>query len=194
MNDTTKFIIILALGWLAYNMYMSDTKKTVVASASGASGPAETAPFRNVEKFENATYPFANSALTADAVVAQPIEAPAGNTPAALDTMEMLPQSSVPVSAPQSVESVAGDKLSVADLLPADKNSLWAEVTPTTGSLEGVNLTEAGYHVGVNTIGQTLKNANYQIRSDPPVPKFNVGPFNNSTIEFDDNRRPFEIA
>jgi len=98
----------------------------------------------------------------------------------------------------QPVESdlttVAADKLTAEDLLPKDTNALFAQLVPTTGSLEGVNLIEAGYHIGVNTIGQSLRNANYQVRSDPPIPKFNVGPFLNSTIDYDDNRRPFEIG
>jgi len=42
---------------------------------------------------------------------------------------------------------------------------------------------QAGYHIGLDTIGQTLKNANQQLRSDPVIPKTNVGPWNQSTIE-----------
>ena len=37
-------------------------------------------------------------------------------------------------------------------------------------------------------------NANLQLRSDPPVPKANVGPFLNSTIEPEQGRPLLEIG
>ena len=88
------------------------------------------------------------------------------------------------------------DKNNVEDLLPKDAaNSPWAQVNPAgQGSVVDKNLLTAGYLVGINTVGQTLKNANYQIRSDPPIEKINVGPWGNSTIEYDVNRRHFEIG
>jgi hypothetical protein len=43
-------------------------------------------------------------------------------------------------------------------------------------------------------VGQTLRNANLQIRSEPPNPQVAVSPWLNSTIEPDINRRPFEIG
>lgn len=111
-------------------------------------------------------------------------------------TARQIAQRAAQVAQPveADITTVAADKLTAEDLLPKDTNALFAQLVPTTGSLEGVNLIEAGYHIGVNTIGQSLRNANYQLRSDPPIPKFNVGPFLNSTIDYDDNRRPFEIG
>jgi hypothetical protein len=82
-----------------------------------------------------------------------------------------------------------------ADLLPKDTNSQWAQLNPTgKGELANVNLLKAGYHIGIDTIGQTLRNANLQIRSEPPNPQVYVGPWNQSTIEPDFMRPPFEIA
>ena len=75
---------------------------------------------------------------------------------------------------------------SAVDLLPKDTNSQWASLNPTgNGSLEKVNLLPAGTLTGVNTVSNTLKNANLQIRAEPPNPKMNVGPWQNSTIERD---------
>lgn len=72
------------------------------------------------------------------------------------------------------------------DLLPNDTNSQWASLNPTgNGSLEKVNLLPAGTLTGINTVSNTLKNANLQIRAEPPNPKMNVGPWQNSTIERD---------
>jgi hypothetical protein len=56
------------------------------------------------------------------------------------------------------------------------------------------DLLQAGYHIGLDTIGQTLRNPNYQLRSDPIIPKQEVGPWNLSTIEPDIGRVPLEIG
>lgn len=82
-----------------------------------------------------------------------------------------------------------------ADLLPKDKNSEWAQLNPAgKGDLANINLLKAGYHIGIDTIGQTLRNANLQIRSEPPNPQINVGPWNLSTIEPDFMRPPLELG
>lgn len=82
-----------------------------------------------------------------------------------------------------------------AELLPKDTNSQWAQLNPSgKGELANVNLLKAGYHIGIDTIGQTLRNANLQIRSEPPNPQLYVGPWNQSTIESDYMRSPFEIG
>lgn len=82
-----------------------------------------------------------------------------------------------------------------ADLLPKDTNSQWAQLNPAgKGDLANINLLKAGYHIGIDTVGQTLRNANLQIRSEPPNPQINVGPFNNSTIEPDFMRVPLELG
>lgn len=82
-----------------------------------------------------------------------------------------------------------------AELLPNDTNSQWAQLNPSgKGELANVNLLKAGYHIGIDTIGQTLRNANLQIRSEPPNPQLYVGPWNNSTIESDYMRPPLNIG
>ena len=87
------------------------------------------------------------------------------------------------------------DQLTPSELLPKDVNSVWAEQNPMgTGSLKGKNFLSAGALIGVNTVGQSLRNANYQFRSEPPNPQVPVSVFSNSTIEPDVNRRNLEIA
>jgi hypothetical protein len=88
------------------------------------------------------------------------------------------------------------DKLTVEDLLPKDAaNSKWAQVIPAgQGDVKDQNYLTAGYLSGVNTVGQSMRNANYQLRSDPPIDRMNVGPWNQTTIEFDTSRRFFEIG
>ena len=46
----------------------------------------------------------------------------------------------------------------------------------------------------IDTIGQSLRNANQQIRSEPANPQLYVGPWNNTTIEPDFMRPPLEIG
>jgi hypothetical protein len=83
-----------------------------------------------------------------------------------------------------------------SDLLPKDSNNQWAQLNPSgKGDLQNQpNLLKAGYHIGIDTIGQTLRNANLQIRSEPPNPQLNVGPWNQSTITSDFMRVPFELG
>lgn len=81
------------------------------------------------------------------------------------------------------------------ELLPKDTNSQWAQLNPSgKGELANVNLLKAGYHIGIDTVGQSLRNANLQLRSEPPNPQLNVGPFNNSTITPDIFRVPLELG
>lgn len=80
------------------------------------------------------------------------------------------------------------------DLLPKDSNGAWAMKPMGSGDFLGVNLLNAGYLIGINTVGSSLRNANQQIRSDPPNPQLQVSPWNNTTIEPDIMRAPLEIG
>lgn len=81
------------------------------------------------------------------------------------------------------------------ELLPSDSNSEFSKLNPSgSGDLQNVNLLQAGYHIGINTVGQSLRNANLQLRSEPPNPQMNTGPWNKSTITGDTTRRQLEIG
>ncbi len=87
------------------------------------------------------------------------------------------------------------DTLTPEQLLPQDNSSTWNQVNPSgEGSLKDRNFLQSGFHIGINTVGQTLRNANLQLRSEPPCPQVRVSPWMTSTIEPDVSRRPFEIA
>lgn len=82
-----------------------------------------------------------------------------------------------------------------SDLLPHDSNSEFAKLNPASSNDPALpDLLQAGTHIGINTVGQSLRNANLQLRSDPPIPKSEVGPWNNSTIEADPVRQPLEVG
>ena len=81
------------------------------------------------------------------------------------------------------------------NLLPRDSNNTFSKMNPMGGGdVANVSLLKAGYHVGINTVGQSLRNANLQLRSEPANPQLNVGPWNGTTIGPDFNRRPMEIG
>ena len=101
------------------------------------------------------------------------------------------PPSPVTATGGYSMQPVANP----SDLLPSDKNSQWAALNPINqGNIAMPDLLQAGYHIGLDTIGQTLKNANLQLRSDPIIEKRDVGPWSNSTIEADFGRTPLELG
>lgn len=89
----------------------------------------------------------------------------------------------------------SGSTLQAPDLLPGDHGTnAWEETSPqSAGNITDQNFLESGHHYGINTVGQSLRNASHQLRSDPPIPKVNVSPWQNSTIDGDSNRKCFEI-
>lgn len=87
------------------------------------------------------------------------------------------------------------EQLNPEELLPQDNANTWAQSNPSgEGSLKDRNFLQAGHHIGVNTVGQTLRNANMQLRSEPPNPQVKVSPWLQTTIEPDVNRKPMEIG
>jgi len=106
-------------------------------------------------------------------------------------------------SEPSNVPFAAGNapsncypkaQLNATELLPADPNSKWAQVNPQgAGDIAGKNYLNAGALIGVNTVGQSLRNASWDLRSEPANPQVAVSPWFNSTIEPDINRRVLEI-
>ena len=82
-----------------------------------------------------------------------------------------------------------------ADLLPNDSNSAWSSLNPANASLQGISLLNPTQVVGINTQGSSLRNANLQLRSEPPNPRNNTNsPWNISTIESDNQRKQLEIG
>jgi len=92
------------------------------------------------------------------------------------------------------VQSVSGEKLVPKDLLPKDSDATkWAAANPLADNeLKGQNFLDATFHNGVNTVGQSLRNANLQLRSEPANPTDNVSPWLQTSIEPDLDRKPLE--
>jgi hypothetical protein len=96
----------------------------------------------------------------------------------------------------QSGDCFPKDRLTASDLLPHNAaDSKWAQVNPLgQGDIHNQNFLTAGYHIGIDTIGESLRNPNLQLRSEPPNPQFKVSPWMQSTIMGDVQRRPLEIG
>ena len=77
--------------------------------------------------------------------------------------------------------------------LPQEVNDEWfdTDFTQAKNKLNSDNLINTEkYIVGVDTVGQSLKNASWDNRGTIANLKFNVSPWNNSTIEPDTTRKP----
>ncbi len=166
--------------------------------------PSYTKRMLRMEGFESGA-----STMSADANYTQPVMDVSGGvqqqaemanpnvaTPVTKEGFESLGEGPAQFG---NAEAPAGcyprDQLVPSELLPKDPNSVWAQQNPMgTGSLKGKNFLSAGALIGVNTVGQSLRNANYQLRSEPPNPQVPVSVFNQTTIEPDVNRRTMEIA
>lgn len=79
------------------------------------------------------------------------------------------------------------------DFLPKEINSDWFD-TDFSQAKHTLNddklINTERYVIGINTVGESLKNASYDIRGTVPNPKFSVSPWNNSTYEPDYNIKP----
>jgi hypothetical protein len=86
--------------------------------------------------------------------------------------------------------------LGPGDLLPSGESKQIQDFNNTypvgEGILKGVNFLDAGFHVGVNTIGQSLRNANLNLRAEPQNPQVKVSPWMNSTIAPDLSRKSLD--
>jgi len=79
------------------------------------------------------------------------------------------------------------------ELLPTDNNNEWSNIMPNN-DLKNVGMLNSAQHIGINTVGSSLRNPNLQVRSEPVIQQTNIGPWNNTTIEADTTRRSLEIG
>ena len=81
-------------------------------------------------------------------------------------------------------------KYDAKDFLPKEINDQWFD-TDFSQAKFNINddklINTERYIIGINTVGQSLKNASYDIRGAIPNPKYSISPWNNSTIEADYN-------
>ncbi len=179
LKNVLMLLLVVAVIYVVYQIYKNYTRKEGFESGDDADADETAEP---VEMYENED-------------ISQ-VDQPTQVDP---DQMEMMTANREnPVERDirnAQIMGMGGDQLSAQDLLPQDKSSTWASVNPEgQGTLDGKNFLQAGYHIGINTVGQTLRNANLQLRSEPPNPQVQVSPWLQTTIEPDVSRRPMEIG
>jgi len=78
------------------------------------------------------------------------------------------------------------------DFLPQEVNDSWFDTDFSQAKylVDDSLINTNRYVIGINTVGQSLKNASYDIRGTVPNPKFSISPWNNSTYEPDYNIKP----
>lgn len=118
-----------------------------------------------------------------------------GNPNAAENVADLMPSPMPFAEASKPANCYPKNQLAPQELLPNDPNSKWAQVNPMgSGDIAGKNFLNAGSLIGVNTVGQSLRNSSWDLRSEPPNPQIQVSPWMQSTIEPELQRRPLEIA
>lgn len=88
------------------------------------------------------------------------------------------------------------EQITSEELLPKyDEANEFAKQNPVSDLLKEQNFLISGYHMGINTVMQSNKISYHDLRSAPPIPKQNVGPFLQSSYETPagTNRRSLEI-
>lgn len=94
---------------------------------------------------------------------------------------------------PADVSTMAPMTTSV-DLLPkpnSSANTEFGEFAPTK-ALEAQNFVDATKMIGVDTVGSSLRNASYDLRRSPTIPRSNVGPWSQSTVDADLYRKSLD--
>ena len=84
------------------------------------------------------------------------------------------------------IDKVIADKtaLTTEDLLPKyDDANDFSKQNPVSKLLQEQNFLTSGYHVGINTVISSNKIPYHDIRSAPPIPKTEMGPWNQSSYE-----------
>ncbi len=182
-NDLVRFALIIGALLLVY--YLVNGQKSAM--------PEPASPASNgmvpVEQFE---MPESEAASCGGMGQVEEIGSPEDMTGASFDHLNW---DGVGDNVMAGALSKQWQDLTGEDLLPHNDIAQFAEVYPNgVGQVQGKNFRNAGHHVGINTVGQANKNANYQLRSDPINPQNAVSPWLQSSIGPDLTRRPFELG
>jgi hypothetical protein len=168
-----EFVMIVIVVLIAFALLSYTNSKTIVLD--GLADGSDIKPYgSSVESYSEVTNSLASQPSMLETSAQHVVPPPTGATMAG--GYDLNPSSNA------------------SDLLPSDSNSDWAKLNPAVGAGMTPDLLQAGYHIGLDTVGQTLRNANLQLRSDPIIPKQNVGPWLQSTIEPDLGRVPLDIG
>ena len=111
-----------------------------------------------------------------------------GLTRNSCDNYENPPVKNATNTVPKVKKEKVEKEITSKDLLPKSSDqsaSLWAKINPVGEP----KLKNKNFLIGTDTQGSSLRNANLQLRADPPNPRTNVSPWMNSTIDQDQTRK-----
>lgn len=180
-NKFFNIFLLLALVAVVGVLYKYNFQKSILSDSMSNN------VFANAGKVESAAAPSEQAAPAAAAGAVQPV-ATTDHKPDFLGVSG--------VSSGNKPTNVGNTKpvMDPKELLPTDTNNEWSSIVPNM-DLKNIGMLKAGQNLGIDTIGSSLRNPNLQLRSEPTIPKNgNIGPWNNSTMEPDTNRRGVEIA
>jgi len=193
-------LVVLAVVVLAVYTY-APRFRTMFSGAEGFESKAANAPKKLIPNVQSGGTAGGSKNPTGTAAGVKAMNPHVAPAPAAKATEQFADYASVgeelgPVpmaGAAKPQGCYPRQQLAAAELLPHDGASAWAAANPVgAGDLQGKNFLSAGALIGINTVGQSLRNANRQLRAEPPNPQVQVGPWQQSTIEPDLQRRPLE--
>lgn len=189
-------LVIAGIAYLVYYMYNSNNKPQMNAKAQMKASPVEG--YREMEDQDSNISDVRYNMNGKPNGMNNPVMSKTDTLPkggiVGEEKMEHF-SNDMNYQAERNLTSFPKEQLTAEELLPQDNSSLWAQVNPSgVGSLKDRSFLQAGYNIGINTVGQTLRNANLQLRSEPPCPQVSVSPWMNSTIDSDVSRKPFEIG
>ena len=196
-NQLCTVLLLAALGFLIYNLVNCDSTENF----------AETKPEAKSEAKPEAKTEAKPEMKTQQVMVEQPKETKPAATQqevslfdfqgndssmdgAALDSAFERPIAKD--AKPDAVDMQKNNvkKYDAKDFLPKEINSEWfdTDFSQAKNNVKDEKLINTEkYVIGINTVGQSLKNASYDIRGTVANPKFSISPWNNSTYEPDFN-------
>ena len=118
------------------------------------------------------------------------VQCPSPGTPSPIDSEEF----SNPTASFQASNCYPGNTVTADELLPKGATE-FSQMYPTgQGSMADKNFLTASFSTGIDTIGQTLRNPNLGLRSEPPNPQVVVSPWMQTSMQPDVTRRGFELG
>ena len=184
--DSTTIMFLAGIVLIAVLASYSSSKGTESFKQTGAAHPAPSAEDKKVWKAADAAPPAKSGGAKKPSHSQVQASDPSGSS---YSTVQGSSSSSIP-----AIPGCSGTVSDPKDLLPPPGANAFGQPAPPPSGQDGANFLSAGYHMGIDTVGQSLRNANLQLRSEPPNPQQQVGPWNNATIQPDLMRVPLEIG
>ena len=195
-GDLLKLLCLGSIALLIYivlknpNLIKNDGVVDVDSEEQNLSMPVESVPTQDINNDNKNLFEIQNKKRESAVLGYSGASGPLANIDQAFKPFEPL---DVPIA------NYTKDSLNAGELLPNLSDNTWSKINPSVVSqdLQKKNfLFVPGRHIGVNTVGQSNKNANMQLRSDPPIPRVIVSPWLNSSILDKDEqfRKKLEIG